>query len=1325
MANNLLKKTKKFFVVLLSLLIFTNINNLLANDIVVKNQSDHGLTIVFTPQDWRILPETKSGNPYYKLDFKNSNSIPVPGNPEFPIRTVLIGIPFESKVSLEIQDNFIKKTLDGKILPVPQIGGDGLGNFQFQENASTYQSNSILPSQTAEISSPKIMRDLQVITLTLYPVQFEPLSEKIYLYRQLVVRVNFLDGKQETNIVERSEDRFLYNNILANPTQAAKWRKRSKRIHKQSETKYWGNFYKIYVNEDGIYKISGSELEEAGLILNNVNPGTIKIYNNGGLQLPQNLHDPRPDGLIENSILVEDGGDGSFEKNDYILFFGKSVKGWKYDQDSSRFSHYLHSYTRENIYWLDWQDLNPGKRIQKRNVFTTLPVTNVTEFLDFIYVENEFKNLLNSGTCWLGNYFSTEARQRIYQFNLKGAVPNRPTAIRMEVAGISNHYHQFVCYCNDVYFERSPGFYGSTREQVIVNKKYFSSTINSGLVDGYNKIKIDYQITNDASLAYMDWIELDYYRQLMAVNDLLEFYSPDSTGIFKYSVQSFSTDNIFVFDVSLFNDVSQIQNTTINNGTVEFFDTTSTNIPKRYLTVTPEKFKKVLNITKDVPSNWRSWQDGADFIIITYDDFYDAVLPLKSLRENCDSLKTVVVKISDVFDEFSCGLTDPTAIRDFIKFTFENWQPRPAYVLLFGDGDYDYKNYLTPNDPNWIPPFETSELNENTSRARDDWYVCVSGDDDLMDLAIGRIPAKSFDQAINVVKKIIEYKNNPQFGEWSNTIVMAADDEFWKGLSFDPITDHIPTAEYTCENYIPKSFNIKKIYLTEYPAVKSASISGIRKPKATEALLRQINDGCLIFNFIGHANEDLLAHERLLHISDDFPRIENGSHQALWIAATCDFGKWDNPYSQSFAEELINADGRGAIATFTSCRNAYPDPSVSLNRNFYDQLFSSTRQVRLGDAVMAAKNSRGNYINDQIYHLLGDPTLTLNMPTLKLQITDYSPDSIRALTKMKVQGAMDSLSSINSSSDGNLIFTAYDSRIERNYHVTGNRYFKYKLPGNSIFRGAVSKTNNEFVSQFIVPKDITYGGNEGRFSVLYWDESKAGSGFVDGIPVGGTETNFVDKQGPLINIGFTGINFLPGGLVSPNSELEIKIEDKISGINIAGDIGHKIILMLDDNEKIDVTDYFQYDLDSYTVGKIRYPMMNINEGSHEIRIKAWDNNNNSSFTETNFTVVADDQLVIRDLLNYPNPFSDGTEFTFWINLDSNVEIKIYTLSGRLIRTINNLQALSGFNHFYWDGLDQDQDLLANGVYLYKLSARSSNGTQRLFRHEIQKCVVVR
>ncbi len=1311
------------------LILFLSLNGkyLLADDVLITQKSDQGITITFTPQEWQINPETIDGKSYYKIDFRNSCFDLSAGKPQVPKRTVVIGIPFGAKVNLEILETRKKKTISGSILPVPQILGESLGKIEYLEEAKIYQSNQIYPAQIAEISAPKIMRDQQVVVLNLYPVRFEPKNEAFNFFERLVVRVNFLGGKKLFDNAGKFENGKLYEQVLINPGQSKKWRKTHKKTIRRLKANYLGDFYKIYVNEDGMYKITGSDFQEAGLDLNNVNPNTLKIYNNGGLQLQHNVDAPRPDSLIENAIIIEDGADGVFNTDDYILFYGMSLKGWKFNQDSSRFSHYLHPYARENVYWLGWQDLSPGKRVQNRSVSGSLPAVKVTDFLDHDFVENEYKNLLNSGTCWLGNYFSSEARQRIYQFNLKGAVPNKQAAIRLKLAGISNNYHRFLCYCNDLFVGSVPAFYGSTGNDIYIREKYFVAKINSGLIDGYNKIKIEYQPNNDASFAYMDWIELDFYRQLNAIDNVLEFYSPDSAGVFNYSIQSFSSDDIFVFDVSQFNEITRIQNTKISNGTVEFVDTTSLDIPKKYLATCPEKFKKPLNIEKDVPSQWHNWDGGADFIIITFDDFYDAVLPLKSLRENCDSLKTVVVKISDVFDEFGCGLKDPTAIRDFIKYAFDNWQPKPGYVLLFGDGDYDYKNFISPHDPNWIPPFETSELNEYSSRARDDWFVCVSGNDNLMDLAIGRIPVRNFDQALNTVKKIIKYKNDPQLGEWCNTITMVADDEFGHAGGYDSI-DHVPDAENVCENYIPKSFNVRKIYLTEYPAVQSASISGIRKPAATDALLKQINKGCVIVNFIGHANERLWAHERVINLSDDFSRINNGPRQALWIAATCAFGRWDNPDFQSFAEELVTVNERGAIAVFTSCRKANAIDNVSLNRNFYQQLFSGgKRPVRLGDAVMAAKNSRGNIRNDQFYHLLGDPTLHLTMPVFNVKINNYSPDSIRALTKMNVSGLIKNPLDSTTAFDGKILFSAYDSRKQRIYHVRNNKYYRYKLPGNSIFRGIVSLDNNEFLSQFIVPKDITYGGSDGRFSVFYWDNYNAGSGYVDRIPVGGTQSEFIDKQGPFIEIGFSGQDFMPGGFVSPNCELKIIIKDEISGVNIAGDIGHKIILTLDEkeNEKKDLTDYFQYEQDSYTAGKILYPLTNISEGSHQIVIKAWDNCNNSSVSGADFTVVSNDQLILRDLLNYPNPFSGATEITFWVNQDCDVCIKIYTLSGRLIRAIDHLRAENGFNHFYWDGMDQDQDSLANGVYLYKVSASCMNGNQKIFTHEIQKCVIVR
>jgi len=383
--------------------------------------------------------------------------------------------------------------------------------------------------------------------------------------------------------------------------------------------------------------------------------------------------------------------------------------------------------------------------------------------------------------------------------------------------------------------------------------------------------------------------------------------------------------------------------------------------------------------------------------------------------------------------------------------------------------------------------------------------------------------------------------------------------------------------------------------------------------------------------------------------------------------------------------------------------------------------------VRLGDVIMFAKNSVRNSTNDQFYHLLGDPTLRLAMPTCSVQITKHVPDSMKALSRMEVTGIIHSSKFAATEFQGQILFKALDSQKQRNYIVNQWKTWNYKLPGNTIFRGEASVTDGQFKTQFIVPKDITYGGRDGSFNAFYWQDDFFGSGNLNGIFVGGTQASFDDHEGPNIIIGFEGQNFISGGYVSPSAVLKLTISDSLSGVNIAGDIGHEITMILDhvEDEKIELNDYFHYDRNSYLVGNISYPLMNLSEGTHHIQIKAWDNCNNSSQTEAEFTVISLDKLVIRDLLNYPNPFSNSTEFTFVVSQDCGIEIKIYTLSGRLICKLDQLKAESGFNHFHWDGCDQDGDPVANGVYLYKVCASCYDGRRKIHAEQIEKCVIMR
>ncbi|OQX95763.1 hypothetical protein B6I21_03800 [candidate division KSB1 bacterium 4572_119] len=1296
-------------------------------DVYKSAESSTGLTIDFITRNLKITSENVDGNLYSKIQFDNSRFETAPGEPFIPCRRVIVGVPFGAKVSLKIVELNNEKNINTKIIPTPEIDQENLGKWLFREAESAYQSNQIIPGNPAVVSDLKIMNDQQVVVVDFFPVQYNPAIEQIQIYSRISVRLEFVASEKTLKKTSHSTQPELYDNILVNSEQAGKWRLPTELGEKQIGSLSLGQLYKIHVVGEGIYKITGEDLINSGLDISLLNPRTLKIYNNGGFQLSESLDYPETGNLIENAIIVEDGGDGVFNENDYILFYGKSVKGWNYDEEERRFSHYLNLYNQSNVYFLSYQEYTNGKRMQSRLVSPVGIVHDVNSFKDHVFVENEFNNILNSGRCWLGNYFSAASNDRDYLLNLTGAKETQKLWIKICVAGVSSGAHRFSCSFNDVFVGSLPEFYGYSGRYITIRQKIQAFNHQAELIDGYNYLNIHYHPVNDVSLAYMDWIELSFERYLRTDEDQLKFFSPDSVGFYRYKIQSFSSPDVRLFDISRFADVSVIENFSYQSGDVEFIDSTFSNRPKSYLALLPAEFKKPDKIEKDATSDWRGFVGGADFLIITYDDFYDAALGLKSLREDCDSLKTEVIKVTDIFDEFSGGLSDPVGIRNFIKFTFENWNPKPKYVLLFGDGDYDYKNRISHQDPNWVITYQTLELSENICRTRDDWYVCVKGDDNLMDLAIGRLPVRTYDQAYNAVKKIIDFHNSVQIGEWCNTITMVADDEFGQGGGIDQV-DHVPDAEYLSENLIPKSFKINKIYLTEYPVVQSASISGLRKPAATEDLLEKINRGSLFLNFIGHGNPRLWTHEHVLHLSDHFHLIDNGPRQAFWMTATCSFGRFDDPDFQSFAEELVTVSGRGAIAVLAACRLAIAPNNVSLNRALIRNLFPTSKsKIRLGDAVKAAKNSQGNAINDQLYHLLGDPTLLLPVPTFTTEISQYSPDSIRALSKMQVGGFAANPVDTTSVLEGSVLLSAEDSRIFRIHQVSEYEQYHYFLPGNRIYRGEASLANNCFTSQFFIPKDISYGGTDGRLNVFYCDEHNSGSGFVHGLYVGGTQTDFFDNVGPAIQLGFAGQDFQSGSFVEPNAALNLTIEDEQSGINITGEIGHNITMILNEseNDKIDLTEYFQYDRDSYTTGKILYQFDNLAEGNYHIKIKAWDNANNSSELTAEFNVVSDEKLIIRDLLNYPNPFSAETEITFWVNQNCNVEIKFYTTSGRLIRKMSRLNAVTGFNHFFWDGLDQDYEPLANGVYLFKVTARCANGTKRIQTHEIQKCVVAR
>ena len=1319
------------------LLFFWTVTTLVAETqgIRVLSQSNQQVTLEFIPEKWQIDSVRVDGQVYQTYHFAGADWAGKPGSPQLPAKKVVLGIPPDGGVSMRLITAEYE-TFTTAVLPIGRnVRDEILMRTEYQPDQGDYNSVTFGP-EVAQLSEPVYFRGQRTVDITFHPLQLAPGLKRVRLHRRIVVEVTFsAPEERHSDVLAAGADEALYRNLLVNYQQARVWRSsETDRLEKSSRAVFPGdNWYKIIIrgdgrgNKEGFYKVTAAALSAAGVPIAAVDPATIQIFNNGGRELAENVSVARADSLIENAILIHGEEDGRFDSGDYLLFYGRSLEGEYYSSAEARYRHYIHRYGYDNVYWLTF-GLKAGKRIKGH---TSLPVIGPMEssFRDLAFVEEEKSNIYKSGSDWLG--FELAKDKHIYSqlFSLPGAEAQLEALFRFRVAATTSGSHLFRMNAN-----------GNNLGQVSVVGQLSAYSLRTAefsaagvLMNGNNTLGIEYVATSDISQAYVDWVEVEYQRRFEAAGDQLIFNSPLRVGAANYQIENFSRSDIQVYDVTSFQEVSRIEGAQTSGTTIRFSDEVNDQSPRRYIALSPAAYLSATEIVRDAASDLRHTRD-VDYIIITHDNFYQQAMQLESLREDWNSndrLETEVVKISDVYDEFGWGLTDPTAIRDFLVHAYRNWG-KPGYVLLLGDGHYDYRNIYKYGTPNLIPPYESPETSEIASRTYDDWFTYVNGAGNGMQMAIGRLPVQSVDEAQAVVSKLVDYETKSAAEEWRKTVTIVGDDELVSGGKGEEL-EHTRQAEWLAEHYVPPSLNVEKIYLMEFPAVRTASISGVTKPRASEAFINRINQGSLVINFIGHGADELLTHENILNLSTDFEKINNHQRYALWIAATCEFAYWDQPQKQSFAEYLLNAPGRGAIGMISSTRLVYSSENAAFNYNLFTHLFDDYEErgktARIGDAVMLAKkSSSASQLNNEKFVFLGDPAMRLEAPRYRAAIdTLYPGRTLQALTRFGLQGRVEKDGAAWPDFSGTLLLRVFDARKPRTYTSEGGSTIDYILPGNTIFRGAAVSDGGQFTSEFIVPKDISYGGKDGRISLYYWSAEGEGTGYLNDLSVDGSAMGLVDRDGPVIHLHFGNPSFSSGDFTTQNPVLHVIITDSLSGVNIAGDIGHQIIMTLDDEEGKNITEYFQYNTGSYTSGELKYVLAQLPPGRHSLTVKAWDNANNSSTIEVEFIVVVSTELTLNNLLNYPNPMTNHTQFTFEVSQEAEVEIQLFTVAGRLLRKFPAVLASTGFNVYpeTWDGTDAEGDLVANGVYLYHIHARSTASDGSDDTDAIGKVIVAR
>ncbi len=1118
-------------------------------------------------------------------------------------------------------------------------------------------------------------------------------------------------------------------NSVINFNTAKRWIQGTKKLNKVTVTNSvlaTGTWIRFETPNEGIYKIDKSTLQSFGLDPSQIDPRTIKIYNNGGYVLPETVSAYAPSDLVENAITVVGQDDGKFDDSDYILFYGRGTNFWYYDSTSHKIVRAQNPYSKVNYYWITYGG-SPGKRIQNEPSSTDAAGYVQTSTKAFRFWDKDEINLLKSGRYFVGDAFNSATTSRNYINKLDQLVPN--STIDYKVRFINGDLGPILL---NVQENNSQIFNNYITGRSVYSFSDYAAGYASEFLTHYtgnlsnsrSDLKFTFNVGGENSQGFLDYFEITYNENLVPTNDTLNFFSKDTSAVIEYHLSGFSTSNIKVYDVTDYANVKLISDPLLLSGSEFRFKKVQTSGgASKFVAVGSDKYLTPINPEQIENSNLHGIDPGAKLIIVTNKQFHDQAINYQNYRENQSPYKmsAVVVDIDKVFNEFSCGMTDVSGLRNFIKYAYDNWSIKPEYVLLFGDGTYDYKNIEGFNN-NYVLTYQTPEsMYGISSYTTDDYFVRVHGDDNVIDLTIGRLNINSVSEAENVINKIEEYETREDKTNWRNLITLVADDG--KTSNGDDGNIHTRQSETLANTYIPSSFDLHKIYLAEYPAVITGD--GRRKPEVNKAIISAMNAGTIIVNYVGHGNPDVWTHEIVFDRNVSIPQLNNSRFFFL-TAATCDFGYYDRTNIQSGSEDLVLKPDGGAIGVFSASRVVFSDSNERIMDALFSNIMFTPRDstnlpIPIGIAFYNTKQTRFNE-NDQKYHLFCDPTIRLNFPHYNatvdsvnnISVTDTVNIPVKALSKITIKGTVRKPdNTIWNDYNGEGELTVYDSQRQVILQEIGN--YPITVQGGIIFRGRVSITNGKYSANFVVPKDISYENKNGKIVLYFYNSNNDGVGYTRNIIVGGTDsTTANDGNGPDIEIYFDNTNYQNSYLINPNSELIVKLSDQ-TGLNTTGTgIGHKLEGILNDDETnpLDFTNYFTGDLNSGgKSGEINYKFNDLAEGEYQIQVKAWDVFNNFSTQTAYFSVVSGNDLVIRDVYNYPNPFASNTTFTFQQNLNRplNIKIKIYTIAGRLIKEIKRDFVDEKFVKIGWDGRDEDGNMIANGTYLYKLIVQSSDG----------------
>lgn len=1241
---------------------------------IIRSDS-RGVAVSYYPGPMKV--KTVCGRT--QIEFDDAEPVAGFGEYDLPARVVRLGIAQQGDVRLNFRVHEAGTVPDAEPATVDFIPFEA----DRQPASADRLGSGIFPASPVEIDSPQVLRSVRFVTLRFNPVQYDARRRQLVWFDRIEAELEFEQPAVDNPRSDPLDEAIV--RLLANGGVAKNW-KIDFGPQGQNPFDHFPFWLKLVVDSTGIYRITGQELAQAGVGLSGLDPRTVGLWTVRRNPLTGNY----PDTFNPVALMITGTEDGRFDPGDTLIFYALGADYWM--SDCSTHVHNL--YTGENVYWLTW-GAGSGRRIPGGFGPDTAGTPVRWQERDVLHQEVDADCPARAGLLWIWATLDKPADRTSTSFTcrldlkypvqierIRGRLYNETAQNEIEVLFNNRPVSRFQ-------FAQSP--YPAPYDFVV----------DSLLPADFRTNILELRLSgNGEKRVHLDYLQIRYRRRLSLAAGPLSFYV-DDTGRFRFRIIDVPVRPL-ILDVTDPDNPRAILDFEFHGDTAQF----CCQVRKRTLfaIATPQQLRRVKRLELKRPG--RLWAGPpADYYIITPREFLPAASELARYRNGripgVSNGRAEAVVLDDIYDEFNFGLSEPRAVKRFLQ------EKRPGYVLLVGDATYDYRNNLRRTQTPGVPTYEIGEgfnpeSGDRRTLALDAWYADLEGEGASPDLILGRVCVRSGYELREYVRKVIEYENQPA-GYWHRRFFLLADDEYQR---YPDRPDELRFRHIEqCEGIgvmAGDRFDLVKVYLTEFPFLGPKS-----KPGANQELMRQLNLGALIWFFFGHGSAFALTHEEVLTVNR-LSDISNGSRTPFCFMGSCSVGRFDDTRQECIGEELVRMSD-GAIACVAASTATPSGNNLVFARNLLAPLLSAGDTARsIGFCFFQA------WPTDRSYHLFGDPAVRLQIPRLNPEPPVLKPETLATGSRFRVR-------SLLAVEKANTEWRLFGPVLNRTYNSPLGISAGYSLPGSELARGNFRLRDGRFYCEGIFPRgivaDTIFTGNgyyaplpgSCRFSAVLATDSGPLGVLRDRIEFTTALTPATDSAGPSVIFRYQGRVLKDDDLLPADAQLEIVLEDP-SGILLAPIPGMEPVLMLNDyRNTIPLADRLIFDDSSYSCCRCRV-QLNLEGPQDSIFVSAADNLLNSSRVGLRLRPVVSSVLKLDSVLVYPNPVRGTAFFTFTLSQPAAVRIRIWTLSGRLVRDLGIQPCGFGYNQIFWDGNDGQGVPVANGIYLFTVTAEFRNGT---------------